>query len=59
MPSNMRHEQSGNEEYVFISSLVTLLRPQRILEVGTALGFAALAMAQAMQGGGTCNTGYC
>lgn len=39
-------EQSGKEEYGFCAALVQLMRPQKILEVGTSSGRGTLALAQ-------------
>ena len=39
-------EQSGQEEYAFLEALTALLRPERILEIGTARGLATLALAR-------------
>ncbi len=47
----MNHECSGNEEYDFISGLVSLIRPSRVLEVGTAQGKGSLSLARAMTEG--------
>lgn len=43
-------ERSGREEYAFLQAVVRLLRPLRILEVGTSDGGSALIMASAMAG---------
>lgn len=45
------HEHSGTEEYAFLSGLVALLRPESVLEIGTASGDGTLAFASAMNGG--------
>lgn len=44
-------EMSGQEEYKFLQGLIGLLRPERILEIGTSIGAGTLALAKAMSSG--------
>lgn len=39
-------EQSGKEEYLFLTSIVGLIKPRKILEIGTSSGHGTLALAQ-------------
>lgn len=42
----------GAVEGALLATLVTILRPERVLEIGTFTGYSALAMAEAMPEGG-------
>lgn len=44
------------ETAAFLKTMVTIVRPMRILEVGTAVGYSALVMAQAMPEGARITT---
>lgn len=51
------HQQTMPESAQLLSFLVTLIRPQHILEIGTFIGYSTLAMALAM--GHTCRLTTC
>jgi predicted O-methyltransferase YrrM len=44
------------EEQAFLRTMVAMKQPERILEIGTAIGFSALVMASAMPEGGHITT---
>jgi len=41
-------ETSGIEEFAFLKGLIKLLRPARILEIGTSIGLGTLNFASEM-----------
>ena len=45
-------ERSGLEEYNFIKSIIKLLKPKKVLEIGTSDGFGTIQMANMMDKGG-------
>ncbi|MEO6732884.1 MAG: O-methyltransferase [Ferruginibacter sp.] len=50
------HMLSGHVQGRFLTLLSTLLRPQRILEIGTFTGYSALCLAKGLQSGGVLHT---
>jgi hypothetical protein len=44
-------ELSGHEEYAFLAGLTRLIRPRRVLEIGTSLGYGTLNFARNMPSG--------
>ena len=52
----MSQESCGKEEYDFIRSLVALVRPSRILEVGTSDGTGTSVLAEGLPPGGSVYT---
>jgi len=47
---------SGHQQGRFLSLMSHLLKAQRILEIGTYTGYAALCMAEGLQAGGHLHT---
>lgn len=47
---------SGHVQGRFLSLISTLLKPQRILEIGTFVGYSALCLAEGLQPGGELHT---
>lgn len=50
------HMLSGHVQGSFLTILSTLLRPQRILEIGTFTGYSALCLAKGLQSDGLLHT---
>lgn len=50
------HMLSGHVQGRFLTLLSTLVRPQRILEIGTFTGYSALCLAKGLQSGGVLHT---
>jgi len=50
------HMLSGHVQGSFLAMLSGLLRPERILEIGTFTGYSALCLARGLKGGGTLHT---